>query len=179
MLLFLFTQHPHPLALPRLALRAAQVINAPEIRSVLHGIPHLQAYMESLYYCRYGEFFRELGPLSFRRWCVRIVCLRRRTRSLQQHGRSLALTRPPGNCPICHVRLARRAEKVCSKGSNTSIALFVAPFASPPPPLPHPPIQMPSPSGCAAISTSPSTPSTSARRCAPSPTASTSNPTAV
>eukprot|EP00731_Ephydatia_muelleri_P003686 Em0001g3686a len=37
-----------------------KVINGTDIREVLHSFPELKDYVESLYYCRYDEFFRSL-----------------------------------------------------------------------------------------------------------------------
>jgi 26S proteasome regulatory subunit N7 len=38
-------------------------LDAPEILEVLHEIPHLESYINSLYHCRYAEFFVALGTL--------------------------------------------------------------------------------------------------------------------
>ncbi|KAJ4463136.1 putative 26S proteasome non-ATPase regulatory subunit 6 [Paratrimastix pyriformis] len=43
-----------------------KVINAPEILSVLHAIPHLHSFMHSLYHCRYRDFFVALGDITAR-----------------------------------------------------------------------------------------------------------------
>ena len=43
-----------------------KVLDAPEILEVIHEIPHLEGYIQSLYHCRYGDFFTGLGKGS--RW---------------------------------------------------------------------------------------------------------------
>ena len=40
----------------------AKVVDAPEILTVIEAIPHLSAYLNALYECRYAEFFRVRTP---------------------------------------------------------------------------------------------------------------------
>ena len=44
-------------ALPRTQLRA-KVVDAPEVLTVVEAIPHMQPFLNSLYYCRYRDFFQ-------------------------------------------------------------------------------------------------------------------------
>lgn len=49
-----------------------QVLDAPEILEVIHEIPFLESFLQSLYHCRYAEFFTALGMSDV--WHVRCVC---------------------------------------------------------------------------------------------------------
>jgi len=43
-----------------------QVLNSPEVLSVLHEIPHIGDYVQSLYGCNYASFFQALAALQQR-----------------------------------------------------------------------------------------------------------------
>lgn len=45
------------IALPRTQLKA-KVVDAPEVLTVVESIPHMQPFLNSLYYCRYRDFFQ-------------------------------------------------------------------------------------------------------------------------
>ena len=42
----------------------SKVLESPEILEVLHEIPHLEDYINSLYQCKYGQFFRSLAEVE-------------------------------------------------------------------------------------------------------------------
>jgi 26S proteasome regulatory subunit N7 len=50
------------IALDRVALKK-QVVDAPEILSVIHHIPSLADFLNSLYFCKYREFFQAFVPV--------------------------------------------------------------------------------------------------------------------
>jgi hypothetical protein len=55
------------IALDRVALKK-QVVDAPEVLSVIDQIPSLSSFLNSLYFCKYKEFFqvKPAPPLSSR-----------------------------------------------------------------------------------------------------------------
>lgn len=51
------------------SLYSLQVVESPEILSVIHAIPHLSSFLNSLYSCKYGEFM-QVGGCARARACV-------------------------------------------------------------------------------------------------------------
>lgn len=51
------------IALPRTQLKA-KVVDAPEVLTVVESIPHMQPFLNSLYYCRYRDFFQAFAEVS-------------------------------------------------------------------------------------------------------------------
>ncbi len=49
------------IALPRTELKA-KVVDAPEVLTVVDSIPDMGPFLNSLYYCRYREFFQVRAP---------------------------------------------------------------------------------------------------------------------
>jgi 26S proteasome regulatory subunit N7 len=41
-----------------------KVLDSPEILEVIHEIPHLESYIQSLYQCKYAEFFKALAHVE-------------------------------------------------------------------------------------------------------------------
>ncbi|KAI9189898.1 proteasome regulatory particle subunit [Blastocladiella emersonii ATCC 22665] len=51
------------IALPRTEIKA-KLLESPEVLEVVHQIPHLEAYMRSLYECKYNVFFQTLAHIE-------------------------------------------------------------------------------------------------------------------